>query len=227
MAEDAVDDMYSNCREEMEKKVRDEYLKRESTDLFGRLWEESEKNEILKTTVKGEEALTKEHKKAILLYSSVLLHEYLNTAARTGKNHYGTTSFMFHSFYFWLTSAIQILNNNAKCYISYRRDDYVYDGNVGQNIRFGSFASSSIKSDLKNFGKKTCFKIKTCYGAHVEKYSTRPHEEEVLIPAYEVFTIKQKIQDKSLAGLKDCELVYVLESAGKQSNLDCKLVKNK
>ncbi len=214
--------MYSNCKDEMEKKVKDEYLKRESTDLFGLAWERADENEELHQR-RG--PLTIEHMKALLCFSVANLHEYLNNAVRTGKNHYGTTSFMFHSFHFWLTSAIQILNNNAKCYITYRRNEDVYEANVGQNIRFGYFASSSIKSNLKNFGRKTCFKIKTCYGAHIADYVGTSHEEEVLVPPYEVFTIKQKIQDKSVEELIDCELVYILESVDKISNLDCNLVK--
>lgn len=78
---------------------------------------------------------------------------------------------------------------------------------------------------MTHFGKKTCFKIKTCLGAFLKHY---PHfekvEEEVLIPPYEFFRITEKIEGKDVRpeGLSDCELVYFLESAGVHSNLNCK-----
>lgn len=83
--------------------------------------------------------------------------------------------------------------------------------------RLGSFASSSLKSDQTKYGTETCFKIETCYGAKILEYSAHPDEEEVLIPPYEVFEIKEGKE------LKDCKTVFVLKSNGTLSNLNCKL----
>ncbi|XP_067381032.1 T-cell ecto-ADP-ribosyltransferase 2-like, partial [Channa argus] len=81
-----------------------------------------------------------------------------NDHVRNNRSIYDT-SFQFHSLHFWLTSAVQILNNNTKCVTTYRRTDLDFTGELNQNMRFGSFASSSYDLKLFNFVKKTCLKI--------------------------------------------------------------------
>ncbi|XP_039653057.1 NAD(P)(+)--arginine ADP-ribosyltransferase 2-like [Perca fluviatilis] len=123
-----------------------------------------------------------------------------------------------------LTSAIQILNSNNYCHHTYRRTKARFTGQVNQIIRFGSFTSSSYRTDLKDFGNKSCFEIKTCSGALLESYSVFPDEKEVLIPPYEMFNITTIKGRGKTEVLNDCEVVFVLESVGVKSNLNCKVV---
>ncbi|XP_049427542.1 ecto-ADP-ribosyltransferase 5-like [Epinephelus fuscoguttatus] len=231
MVEDAVDDMYFGCNETMAKMVKDKYFQKENKGIFKDVWKKAEScaNHNLKNKDTGDEALTKEHMQAICVYTSGYkgFHQIFNDAVRTNRKVYGT-SFPFHSLQFWLTSAVKILSENNNCHITYRRSKVVFTGNVNQMIRFGSFTSSSKDPGLSQFGWKTCFKIMTCLGAYLKKY---PHlgkkeeadEKEVLIPPYEIFKITGKKKDASVKGLEDCEVVYILQSVGLQSNLNCML----
>ncbi|XP_070780372.1 ecto-ADP-ribosyltransferase 5-like [Enoplosus armatus] len=227
MAKDAVDDMYLGCNKTMMTMVKDKYFKEEHKGAFAKLWKKAQScaNRKLEHEDRGDEALTKDHKQAICVYTSddLKFYEKFNEAVRTNKSIYGT-SFPYHSLHFWLTSAIQILNNNKNCLITYRRTNTKFSGNVNQIIRFGFFASSSREPNLTNFGKTTCFKIKTCSGAFLKKYPRlKDKEQEVLIPPYEKFNITKKMEKKKqfVEHLSDCEIVYDLRSAGVQSNLDC------
>ncbi|KAJ4919685.1 hypothetical protein JOQ06_026333, partial [Pogonophryne albipinna] len=82
-------------------------------------------------------------------------------------------------------------------------------------------------SDLKDFGTETCFKIKTCLGASLKEYPVFGDEQEVLIPPYETFKITKIIRGRNkFPDLKDCEVVFVLESAGVMSSVNCNAVRN-
>lgn len=230
MVEDAVDDIYNGCNETMEEMVKNKYFMEENTGKFADLWNGARKCAVksLNKKEKEDERLTNDHMQAICLYTSNLefakgktFYQHFNGEVRTMRTNYST--FKFKSLHFWLTSAIKILSNDKQCLTTYRRTSDVFTGKVGQKIRFGFFASSSFKSILNHFGKKTCFKIKTCSGAFLKHYSYLSREEdEVLIPPYEMFKI---MKNTFVEGLGDCEKVYVLESAGTQSNLNCHAVK--
>ncbi|XP_074486768.1 ecto-ADP-ribosyltransferase 5-like isoform X3 [Sebastes fasciatus] len=225
MVKDAVDDMYYDCKDKMMKRVEKEYFEKENTGTFANVWKRAKKcaKKGLNKKDKEDEALTKDHMRAICVYTSGSepFYETFNAAVRTNRTVYGT-SFPFHSLHFWLTSALQILNNNKDCHTTYRRSKAEFTGDVKQIIRFGFFASSSKETTLTHFGEKTCFKIKTCSGAYLKHYpNLEIREQEVLIPPYEMFKITEKIKDKSVEGLEDCEVVYILESAGVQSNVNC------
>lgn len=226
---DSVDDMYSGCQKETEKKVDGEFFPKESKEKkFKEAWKKAEKCARRNLKLKEDEdgLLTKEHFQAICAYTSGYLgfYDQFNTAVRTERAEYGTT-FPFHSLHFWLTSAIQILNRSKKCFKCYRRSKTKFTGKLNQMVRFGSFTSSSKSSQLKQFGDQTCFEIQTCYGAYLKKY---PHlkdkEEEVLIPPYEMFRISKK-GTKTFGILSDCKVAYVLESIGFCSTLNCQAAK--
>lgn len=223
MVKDAVDDMYLGCRETMAKMVKDKYFKKENTGDFEKVWKKAQScaNKRLKRKHQEDQALTKDHLQAICVYSSDYekFYKTFNTEILKGKDIYNTV-FQFHSLHFWLTSALQILSDNRNCHIAYRRTNIEIIGKVNQIIRFGFFASSSKKTTLSHFGNKTCFKIRTCSGAFLKHYAALgDHEQEVLIPPYEQFKIINKT--KGFEGLHDCEVVYILESAGVHSNLNC------
>ena len=203
--------------------VKHKYFQRENRKEFARVWNAASTCAMDQySKVKEDKDLTKDHVQAICVYTSDYLKFYktFNDSVQTDRAIYGTY-FQFHSLHFWLTSAVQILNK--KCHITYRRTFRRFNGNVGDIVRFGFFASSSIRMNLTDSGRETCFKIVTCSGGAIEKYSMYKHEMEVLIPPYEKFMIKEKIEDGSLYGLRDCNVVFILEGFGVSSNLDCQI----
>ncbi|XP_067438539.1 ecto-ADP-ribosyltransferase 4-like [Thunnus thynnus] len=178
------------------------------------------KGETLKDT--DSTVLTKNQRQAICLYTSKYIAKEFNTAVRTSKNFYSTSSFTFHCLHYWLTTAIQELNGD--CLTTYRRSTDIFTGKKDDIIRFGGFASSSTRQDLTKYGSETCFKIETCSGASVEDYSIYPDDKEVIIPPYETFKITST-DGKRQGALSDCQKLYVLKSAGEQSKLKCKLAR--
>ncbi|XP_067438147.1 T-cell ecto-ADP-ribosyltransferase 2-like [Thunnus thynnus] len=225
---DAVDDMYDGCTEEMKDKVEKKYFKKENKKIFKYVWTKCSEKKY-----SDNEALAKNHMLAICAYTSnsgkkandKKLYDEFNKAVRTSRNFYGSSSkFKFHYLHYWLTTAIQILNRNQGCQTTYRKTKDEFTGKVKQIMRFGAFASSSKRTNIKTFGSKTCFKIETCSGAYLNPYSEHPSEEEVLIPPYETFNITDITEGRSNPqGLNDCEKVFVLKSVGEVSNLNCKL----
>uniref|UniRef100_A0A3Q3GZL0 NAD(P)(+)--arginine ADP-ribosyltransferase n=1 Tax=Kryptolebias marmoratus TaxID=37003 RepID=A0A3Q3GZL0_KRYMA len=234
MSEQSVDDMYSTCSETMVGNVKNKYFTKETkSDLFKKVWQGAEKcaNKSLSRKDKEDKALTKDHMQAICVYTgnNDQFYEKFNKAVRTEHKGYGS-SFQYHSLHFWLTRAVQILCKNQNCHETYRRTKTEFVGKVNQEIRFGAFTSTSKLPSLTKFGHITCFKIKTCSGAFLKEYPRLgSHEQEVLIPPYEKFKITERCETeecKALQNLDDCKTVYVLQSAGVHSNLDCKLVKS-
>ncbi|KAF7641343.1 hypothetical protein LDENG_00284480 [Lucifuga dentata] len=223
MAERSVDDMYNGCRAAMTQMVETKY--KEEIKQFEDVWNNAEecadRNMIGKLPV--DRALTKDHMQAICVYTSGYRRFYkiFNEAVRTGREHYGT-SFPYHSFFFLLTIAIQLLKEHQGCHTVYRRSFHMFSGDVGQTIRFGCFTSCSFKTSLTHFGAESCFKVTTCSGASLKIYSYVLTEEEVLITPYEMFKITKIL--KAEPGLRYCKVIYFMESAGVQSNLNCKAV---
>ncbi|XP_071361536.1 ecto-ADP-ribosyltransferase 4-like [Trachinotus anak] len=236
MVEDAVDDMYFGCNARMADMISSKYFTKENTGIFEKVWKKANECAIdrLKNKDTEDAALTLNHTQAICVYTgddgtnNQKFYKIFNDEIRTNRKNY-CTSFSLHSLHFWLTSAIQILSNKKNCITTYRRTTKEFTGEVNQTVRFGSFTSSSFRSDLTKFGKKTCFKITTCSGAFLKKYpQLKDKEQEVLIPPYEMFIITKKIgKNKFVENLNDCELVYVLKSAGEQSNLNCHAIAQK
>lgn len=157
MAEDSVDDMYSTCEDKMEKTVSETYFKNElNNGVFKKVWDKAKQctERNLKAKDKEDEALTEKHLRAICVYTAgTNFYKLFNTAVKIGKKDYGS-SFQFHSLHFWLTRAVQILNNNKNCQTTYRRTTATFSGEVNNKIRFGNFTSTSKLSTLTHFGKK-------------------------------------------------------------------------
>nr|XP_046264790.1 ecto-ADP-ribosyltransferase 4-like [Scatophagus argus] len=238
LAPNAVDDMYTGCKGQMEDSVKKEYLANEKNKdkNFTLAWSEAEKyyNKKWKHK-KGKRpstSLGKEQIMAIYVYTLDKPKIYLdfNNAVRTQKPEYRTT-FRYHTLHFYLTDALQTLNARKpeaeRCLTGYRRvNSYFSQAVLNKMIRFGSFTSSSMGSypSAERFGDKSCFEIFTCSGADISLYSKLGESErEALIPPYEVFKvtkIKRKSDDKSLP----CEVVYKVKSTGKTlSSVNCAL----
>ncbi|XP_032912570.1 erythroblast NAD(P)(+)--arginine ADP-ribosyltransferase-like [Catharus ustulatus] len=102
-------------------------------------------------------------------------------------------NFHFKILHFLLTDALATLSvaQGQKCRCVYRGVHKIkFKANVGDIVRFGQFASSSLcKRATRPFGTTTVFKVETCQGADIQAFSYFPNEEEVLIPPYEKFKV--------------------------------------
>nr|XP_003198090.2 ecto-ADP-ribosyltransferase 5-like [Danio rerio]XP_021327034.1 ecto-ADP-ribosyltransferase 5-like [Danio rerio] len=224
MAVNSVDDQYDGCTIKMANLVKTKYLEKElkNSNAFNKAWEEGEEN-----STAPQDNLKRNHSIAIYVYTNLdsSVYSSFNMASRNGKQNYTDQTFTWYSLHFLLTDAIQILSESQKkCKTTFRGTNVSFYRNVtGKVIRFGSFTSSSLDRKVaQGFGNKSCFRIKTCNGANVVKYSKYPDQKEVLIPPYEKFkvtAIKTKEVDKNLW----CETVYALKSAGTRSDLNCTL----
>lgn len=129
-----------------------------------------------------------------------------------------------YSLQFLLTEAIQTLKKTQQeCFFTYRGTKLKFNDNVlDKEIRFGSFASSSLDINVtKDFGNESCFEIRTCEGANITDYSKNSTEKEVLIPPYEKFKV-MAIKNRGEEGAW-CNTVFSLKSSGVRSDLNCKV----
>ncbi len=229
MAPHSVDDQFKGCREKMEKCVETTYLKQElsNSDDFRNAWEMGKKN-VNHTFVNILSNLKKKHKIAIWVYTDPDSKIYVkfNNDTRNGKQNYTDNKYKWYSLHFLLTDAIQILKKNqTKCFQTFRGTNVKFNGQVFTDIRFGSFTSSSVSQNItKTYGNVSCFEIYTCEGANITKYSKIEREEEVLIPPYEMFKVTA-IKTKGQEGAW-CDTVFVLNSTGTRSDLNCAATKN-
>lgn len=223
MMDRCIDDMFTGCLDKMSKKVQEVYFPREiQSPPFQNAWNLAESCAIrnLDNLPNEDKALTKDHLQAICVYTNATTKMFalLNEQVRDGAAMYDNADFQYHALYYWLATAIDILGKS--CDITYKRTPNVYSGKVGTTMRFGYFASSSRSPFLLEYGSETCFCIKTCSGGFIGKYSVVPREEEVLIPSYEKFRITDIVADSY--GEFKCKKIFVLESVGHSSNLNCK-----
>lgn len=221
MMNQCIDDMFANCFYKMSQKVQDVYFPREiQNPPFQIAWNQAEPCAERNLDKVPTEVLTKDHLQAICVYTnaSTQMFARLNEQVRTGEEIYDTPAFQYHALYYWLATAIDILG--TYCEITYKRSHGVYTGEVGTKMRFGYFASSSRSPFVVEYGNETCFHIKTCSGAYIGNYSVVPTEEEVLIPSFEEFQIVDIVMDSY--GEFKCKKIFVLESVGYSSKLNCK-----
>ncbi|XP_064818071.1 NAD(P)(+)--arginine ADP-ribosyltransferase 2-like [Oncorhynchus masou masou] len=229
MVPNSVDDKYKHCTEKMYKKVQEEYLPKESSTegFFKQAWMKAEGCATIEKVKKrfdkdkskyNPKELPHDHIKAICAYSGgqTKIYPEFNQAVRTSRTEY-TTSFQFHSLHFLLTDAIRLLKLNQKsCHTTYRRSNMEFVSKVNKVIRFGFFASSSLDKGISTkFGDKSCFEIKTCFGADLKSFpNLGNHEKEVLIPPYEVFRVTAVLKKENYKNLW-CDVVYTLKSITK------------
>ncbi|KAL0154215.1 hypothetical protein M9458_050469, partial [Cirrhinus mrigala] len=222
MAPNSADDQYHGCTVKMMNLVKTKYLAKERSEsaVFNKTWQEGEEN-----AKKAEDNLQHIHSVAIHVYTNKDSKIYSNftVATRTGKQKYKEGTFTWYSLHFLLTDAIQILKKTqSKCYSTYRGTNAKYDVQ-SKEVRFGSFSSSSYdRAVAEGFGSKSCFEIYTCEGADVTKYSKYPEEKEVLIPPYETFNVTA-VKNRTDQPHLWCETVFVLNSTGTSSDLNCAL----
>ncbi|KAM9792682.1 ecto-ADP-ribosyltransferase 5-like [Neosynchiropus ocellatus] len=223
LAPDSVDDMYNGCVPKMEK-LAAEFLEKEQNENrdFKMAWDKAQQKFSPES---GESDLETRQKMAVYAYTldEPPLYADFNQAVRTARPSYRTT-FQYHALHFYLTTAVQRLKREqgTGCRTVYRRVEFIYPRDVvKKRFRFGSFASSSMDDYLGEEFGRTCFKIKTCFGANISKYSEIEEERELLIPPYEVFKVTAVIKNPR----RTCDVEYQVNSTGPpESKLNCALV---
>ncbi|XP_029769350.1 T-cell ecto-ADP-ribosyltransferase 2-like [Terrapene carolina triunguis] len=198
MMEDAFDDQYLGCAKEMEKKAPELLEKEKSmSSVFSRVWENAHKKW---ENVKSSSPLRNYEDKygiALAAYTdstpqdngeafSTTFNEAVESAG-TSRAYY-MAHFRFKAFHYYLTRALQLLRK--ECNKVYRGVSKRFKYEEG-DIRFGRFASSSfserVAEEFSNGG--TLFTIHTCFGVKIQALSYNPHQEEVLIPVHETFSV--------------------------------------
>nr|XP_017210147.2 NAD(P)(+)--arginine ADP-ribosyltransferase 2-like [Danio rerio] len=220
MALNSVDDQYKGCTKKMADLVKTKYLPKElnNSKSFKEAWKVAERS-----FKKPENNLTNNHSIAIYLYTGLKLFRDFNNATHHGRQNYTNEKYDWYSLHFLLTEALQILKTTQnRCFDTFRGTKSEYEL-LDNTVRFGSFASSSyIRNKAMFFGSVSCFEIHTCAGADITDYSMLDREKEVLIPPYETFRVTETKTRKKQKDLW-CNTVYVLNSTGIRSDLNCAL----
>ncbi|KAJ6664818.1 hypothetical protein lerEdw1_005790 [Lerista edwardsae] len=198
MAPTSFDDQYKGCAEAMEAELeelnRTEFAtNRVYAEAWGQaaaLWGERGASVALPPGLRPEHAI------ALAAYTvQGRFHRDFNVAVReAGRTRDAYVGrFPFKAFHFLLTRALQVLGAAAKprCQRVYRGVRGVrFTGERLQPIRFGHFASSSLRNESAlQFGQDTFFTIETCHGVGIRNFSFFPDESEILIPPFETFKV--------------------------------------
>ncbi|XP_053368044.1 erythroblast NAD(P)(+)--arginine ADP-ribosyltransferase-like [Clarias gariepinus] len=210
MANNSVDDQFINCFDQTYNRIKESILPQEleSNPLFKETWMHfSNISDIFTRIIK-------------VYTTSKDLYSYLNNNVSSGRENYIRT-FNYKAFHFLLTHAIQKYKVR-NCTDVFRKTTVRFNINVlDQEMRFGRFASTSLRDDITTFGSSSCFKINTCFGANIANMSEFPKEEEVLIPPFEKFRITNITTAKNKL---NCSVIYTLQSTGNFSNMNCELI---
>ncbi|NXM88081.1 NRT2 ribosyltransferase, partial [Oenanthe oenanthe] len=162
---------------------------------------------------------------AIMAFTMDGLYKQFNYEVRVDGRSPKVYRNMFHfkTLHFLLTDALATLRAAQKeqeCLCVYRGvKDKLFKAKVGDVVRFGQFASSSLCENIShNFGETTVFTVRTCYGADIEKFSRFPTEKEVLIPPFEKFEVTKVIEENKKVQIH-------LNSIGTCSKYNCEWLK--
>ncbi|XP_005062433.1 PREDICTED: NAD(P)(+)--arginine ADP-ribosyltransferase 2-like [Ficedula albicollis] len=223
MALDSFDDQYWGCGPAMKAALpalnRSEFQK---NPLFAKVWQKAVAEwqsweSPVSPLSSSSQAI------AIMAYTMNDLYQEFNDEVRmAGRSPQAyRDNFHFKTLHFLLTDALATLKvkEEQKCRCVYRGvDKYKFKANVGDIVRFGQFASTSVCEDVAHdFGETTVFVVRTCYGAYIEPFSHFDDEEEVLIPPFEKFKVTEVIEEKKKVEIH-------LESIGTYSKYNCEWV---
>ncbi|XP_066478060.1 GPI-linked NAD(P)(+)--arginine ADP-ribosyltransferase 1 [Tiliqua scincoides] len=198
MALTSFDDQYKGCAEVMEAELEElNHTEFVSNRVYADAWERattlwSERRDAMVVPP----GLRPEHAIAVMAYTvQGSFHRDFNTAVReAGRTRdFYFNRFNFKTFHFLLTRALHVLGAAAKprCQKVYRGVRGIrFSGERLKPIRFGHFASSSLKNESAlQFGRDTFFTIDTCHGVSIKNFSFFPDENEILIPPFEKFKV--------------------------------------
>ncbi|NXO30764.1 NAR1 ribosyltransferase, partial [Cisticola juncidis] len=194
-APDSFDDRYEGCGPAMTAALPAlNHSEMEQNPLFKGVWEkavEEWKNLRLPLSPLSSPAQAI----ALMAYTMEDLHTDFNKAVRVAGSspQQYRDNFHFKTLHFLLTQALATLRGAQKgqCLDVFRGVcGYLFKAKRGDTVRFGYFASTSLKKEAAEcFGKDTFFEVRTCHGAFIQRFSKFPGEREVLIPPYETFEV--------------------------------------
>ncbi|CAN8176908.1 unnamed protein product [Coccothraustes coccothraustes] len=223
MAQDSFDDQYRGCGPAMTAALpalnRSEF---QQNPLFAQAWVKARakwqsRGSPVSPLSSPAQAI------ALMAYTmkELQLYEKFNVAVRTAgrSSQEYRDNFHFKTLHFLLTQALVTLRDTQgrqQCHRVFRgvRDIHFQTWH-GQRVRFGQFASTSLKKEIAlRFGTDTVFEVHTCHGVDIHQFSMYPGEEEVLIPPFETFEVTQVIWDGKRTWIS-------LRSAGTFSKYNC------
>nr|XP_008114723.1 PREDICTED: erythroblast NAD(P)(+)--arginine ADP-ribosyltransferase [Anolis carolinensis] len=192
MAHASLDDQYDGCMASM-KRLLPSLFRSElnASTLYSEAWEKAlfewQENKTWLYPRKLEEL------SEVALYAYTLgyppLYQEFNSATRTaakGPEEYA--AYPFKSLHFLLTWATRFLGKKFSCQRVYRGTGVNFS--VGHYFRFGQFTSTSEDPEIAQFFQTvTYFKLVTCKGIGISEASYFQHEQEVLVPPYEMFKV--------------------------------------
>ncbi|XP_030117173.4 NAD(P)(+)--arginine ADP-ribosyltransferase 2 [Taeniopygia guttata] len=217
MAPNSFDDQYLNCGPAMAAALpalnSSEF---QQNKAFAQVWVKATA-EWQKQRSKSS-ALSPAQAIAVMAYTMNDVYEQFNAAVRTaGKSSQQyRDNFHFKTLHFLLTQALQKLRDPKKCWNVCRGAKPVQSTlKVGETVRFGQFASSSLKKyEAQCFEKGAMFEVYTCHGADIHEFSRYQYEQEVLIPPFETFQVIDVKKESHT-------MKIVLRSTGNSSNYNC------
>ncbi|XP_062371251.1 erythroblast NAD(P)(+)--arginine ADP-ribosyltransferase-like [Cinclus cinclus] len=195
MAPNSFDDQYQGCGPAMNKALPAlNHTEFQKNSLFAQVWPSAVKmwqsrGSPVSPLSSSAQAI------AIMAYTMDGLYSQFNEEVRTAGHSHKVyrDDFHFKTLHFLLTGAVQRLwdAQGQQCHCAFRGvEKYKFKAKVGDIVRFGQFASSTLcKSVSQYFGTTTVFKVQTCRGAYIKEFSKYPNEEEVLIPPFEKFMV--------------------------------------
>ncbi|XP_005062384.1 PREDICTED: erythroblast NAD(P)(+)--arginine ADP-ribosyltransferase-like [Ficedula albicollis] len=221
MALDSFDDQYQNCSHAMKAALpalnRFEF---QNNSLFTEVWSQA----VSMWRFRGSPVSplsSSDQATAIMAYTMVFLSEQFNSevsVAGHSPQEY-RDNFHFKTLHFLLTDALATLWDDQKeeeCHcVFWGVDKYKFEANVGDIVRFGQFASSTLCEDtIHDLRTTTVFKVITCHGVDIREFSRYPSVEEVLIPPFEMFNVTKVME-------KGTSVEIHLDSIGTYSKYNC------
>lgn len=212
MAPDAVDDLYTGCRN----KAIERFI------LSGLLEQELSRNEGFKASWNSEcstqiPAGLKQHTAALLAYvkGDPQFKKSFNEAVETMGFNMSTYQDRFHfkALHFLLMDSISLLTPKA-CKNVYRVSSVKYTAQKGSKVRFGRF--TSVQSDvslMEDVDEGTFFNITTCFFANLENFCNIADDVALLSPTEE-FTVEDVIDRKDYTEI-------ILKHSNLKASHDC------
>ncbi|XP_074385344.1 NAD(P)(+)--arginine ADP-ribosyltransferase 2-like [Zonotrichia albicollis] len=224
MAWNSFDDQYPGCRHAMTQLLPElNHFEFQQNPLFAQTWVKA----AAKWWRRGPPVtpLSPAQAIALMTYTMKDVHKEFNAAVHVaGRSHQEyRDNFHFKTLHFLLTQALVTLRENQgpRCYHVFRGVRGVrFEARCGDTIRFGRFTSTSLHRQIaQQFGTDTMFQVQTCYGVDIQKFSSKPSEEEVLIPPFETFEVTSVTQEGDRALIQ-------LRSTGTFSRYSCEWLRH-